>query len=233
MPRLRWIYCISAVFVLSACGGGTPSAEDIQITFTYPQANTVVYAEALAIQGTMTGADSHTMLVELLAGTGQPIAQAQITTQETWQVEIPHAYDGAPADFTIRAITISEDTVTEHISQNIIIADHRYRPDGIIGTIIFPTDDDPVGGTEIPVEGTASGIPNNTFTLIIIGADGAIITESTVLLNNPYLIDEVQWETTLLTEGYNGPATLQLIIGGLDNTMILDEVELFIGDAAG
>ena len=109
-----------------------------------------------------------------------------------------------------------------------------YREAGISGLILFPTEGLSVGGDSIQIEGTASGIPDNRLS-ISLRHDEGLIDKQVIILDNPYRIDARTWSADLLTNNYQGVATIDIayIDPQTNSEQILDTISIVIGSAAG
>jgi len=227
--------------LLSACSsadndssnGNSPAPASFsgEVDIIYPTNGTVVYAETLTITGTLFGADSQAITLQLVNPDGEAIAEASITAQTgDWQVELPHGYTGEPTEITIRAIPSGSD-VGAYDSHTIFMADLSFRPEGRFATIRTPSEDSPVGGDSVLVQGTASGLSTNVIFVTLLDANGNPIDEQRVELFNPFFIDEVVWQTELITGGYLGNSQIQIVEDG--DAEVLTTVRIVIGDSAG
>ena len=225
--------------LLSACSStgddnsneNSPASFSGEVDIIYPTNGTVVYAETLTITGTLFGADSQAITLQLVNLDGEAIAEASLTAQTgDWQVELPHGYTGEPTEITIRAIPSGSD-VGAYDSHTIFMADLSFRPEGRFATIRTPSDASPVGGDSILVEGTASGLSTNVIFVTLLDGNGNPIDEQRVDVFNPFFIDEVVWRTELVTGGYLGNGQIQIIEE--DDSEVLTTVNIVIGDSAG
>lgn len=232
------------VLALAACGGSSesntpaPSAPEMfagEVEIVYPPNGTVIYAEVMAVHGTMFGAQELTFTVQVNTIDGQPIAQADVTTgRGDWQVELPHTYSGEPVEAVLRVIPIG---VSQGIytSVPLVVAGLSHRPEGVFGSLTRPTEGEVVGGDSIPVEGKASGVFEGTINLALVTPEGGIISEQIVTVMNPYYVDEVPWRSELATNGHIGLARVWMyIISANDGSFTtLGEVNVIIEVSAG
>lgn len=229
--------------ILAACGGGNnnapaTSAPDMfagEVEVVYPPNGTVIYAEVIAVHGTMFGAQELTFSVQVNTIDGQSIAQTNVTTgRGDWQVELPHTYSGEPVEAVLRVIPIgvSEGVYT---SVPLVIAGFSHRPQGVFGSLTRPTEGEVVGGDSIPIEGKVSGVFEGTINLALVNPEGGFISEQIVTVMNPYYVDEVPWRSELVTNGHIGLARVWMYtIDANDGSFItLGEANVIIEVSAG
>jgi hypothetical protein len=183
-----------------------------RVNITYPQDGTVVYADKVYLSG--ASQDIRTFRVQLVNPDGQTIAEATVKAEDqgTWKVELAHGYTGEPMEVTVTTLPIegqAEDT--DYAIATIVIAGAKYRPEGIFGRITDPTEDSTVGGDTIQLSGAVSGIPQGSFTLALMNGAN-IIDQQTVMVFNPYTVDEAPWTAELRTKGYTGPASIRAYV---------------------
>jgi len=241
MKRTATISLIITIVFLAACGGGSDGSGrstsfNGEVDIVYPSNGTVIYAEAITVSGTMFGADQQTFTVELIDPDDAVIASADVQTQEgDWRVEIAHNYTGDPSEVTVRAVPSGE-VEGEYDSATILLSNASLRPEGTFGTITAPLEGDVVGGDSILIEGTASGLFENTLIVEMVLPEGAVLAEQVLTVNNPYFIDEVPWQAELaFADDYTGPASIRAYYTSADDgsEIDLDQVGVMIEVAAG
>jgi hypothetical protein len=227
----------AAMIFLTACEAATsptPAPPASPVDIVHPLEGTVIYAEMIYLSGTLQG-EPLGFRLELIGTDDTIIAQTTLNEEPgNWQVELIHGYAGDPSEITIRAVADDDPTQT-YDTVTVFIADSDHRPPGSFGTIIEPAPDSGVGGDSILVQGTASGLFENEFILVLVAPDDSVIDEQFVLLSNPYFIDEVPWQAEFTGGDYTGPAEIRAYHidaqDGSENT--LDSVNVIIGEAAG
>jgi hypothetical protein len=181
------------------------------VDIAYPIDGTTVYAEALLMRGTASGLPNNTFTLEIVGVDDEIIARSSVTmTDGQWMVELPHSYTGEPIEVSIYAIPSDPDLTSDlrYDTGTIILAGLSYRPEGIFGTVTFPTADSTVSGETIPVSGTASGLFEGTMLLGLYSEDGTEISRLVLTLEGqPY--DVVPWTAELPTNGYIGLAEIR------------------------
>lgn len=213
----RIMLTLLCVGLLCACGvidpGPTPTPNPLSgtVTLTAPPEGAVIYASALYVAGTLTDVPAKNLLVQLVDEQQAIIAQAAVNASgSSWSTEIIHGYTGDPAQVTVQVVPAEAPTVGILASTQIVFAPLRERPEGAFVNVLTPEDGVEVGGDEIFVAGTASGIPENSFKVELIGSSGEILASQFILLAGRYPIDEIPWSTTLQPGEYRGNALLKI-----------------------
>ncbi len=86
------------------------------------------------------------------------------------------------------------------------------------GSIISPVNGAIVPGDTVQVSGTAGGIPENQFLLVLVAADGSVINSQIVMLSNDDYTQIVPWAASLGAGGYRGPAEIRAMTTGASQT---------------
>jgi hypothetical protein len=239
MPRRLFI--LFFIIILSACGADTPAEPPTPteppligaVQITSPKLGSVIYAETLYISGTIQGVDAFTLHIETV--TGETLFNGEITgVNGHWNREIIHGYTGEPIEAIIQAKSTDSHVSLQYDELPILISSLTYREDGIFGLVLFPSEQQSVGGDSIQVEGTASGIPDSRLS-ILLRHDKGLIDKQIIVLDNPYRIDERTWTADLLTNGYLGTAFIDIAYTDSEtkSELILDTISIIIGSAAG
>jgi len=241
MNRKYLVTIILCMLLLTACGEddpegfgnptdtSDPSASAVEITM--PQSGSVIYAEAIQISGEVNGA-AQQFDVRLVTLDETVIAETTVDSQPgSWSVELIHDYTGEPTEIEIRTAQAEQ----TYDSVSILLSDSSQRPDGTFGEVIIPADNTVLGGDSIPVEGRASGLPENQLTVELLNADGTVLDTQRITLQNPYFIDDVPWQTLVERGTYTGPATLRITYTEATSgePVIIDEVSMTLTEAAG
>lgn len=219
------IFLSMCALLIGACGGTTSDNDDAQssaVVINHPQDSDIIYAETLYVSGQVASPPQQFTL-EVLDTEDQVIRQVNVDAQTAeWTVELVHGYTGDPTEVTVQAVPLtslsSEASATEstvivlpYDSVAILLTDLSNRPDGVFANITTPTNGVDIGGDILPIFGRVSGTDSITVSLISSEADGQqVISEQTIGLNNPYLIDEITWQAELPTEGYTGQAFIRV-----------------------
>lgn len=230
--------CGLLLFVAACTGDSsapspTPQPPEAHISIDFPQDGTIVYAETLYIAG-QSGDPAQPFQIELINIDDTVIAETTVNPQSgEWQIEVPHGYTGDPSEVIIRAVPTDESSTQIYDSATILISDMTRRPEGIYGSITTPANGVEVGGDMLLVEGRASGAPENTITVELVG--DTVIDSQVITLMNPYFVDEVPWQAELATNGYTGQATIQVYITSPQDgsQIVLDSIIVTVITAAG
>ncbi|MDX1996067.1 MAG: hypothetical protein SF029_27055 [bacterium] len=204
----------SLAMLLTACGGTTGDVQsaagttDGAVTMTFPASGTVIYAESLYLAGQVSGDSPQSFRLEVIGTDDSMIASTQVANASgDWQVELIHGYTGEPTEVTIQAVSLDGQNVLA--SSSVLLSSNDYRPEGAYGFILLPGEGDAVGGDSIPVEGSVSGVFENTFTLVLVDSAENILDEQIITVLNPYFIDEVPYQADLAPGSYTGAAVIR------------------------
>lgn len=241
MPKFILLAII--ILIVSACGAGdavpdvppTPTEPPLigGVDIFSPQLGSIIYAETLAVGGSIDGVDAFRLTIETV--NDDPLFDGIINNVNgSWQSEIIHGYQGEPIEAILTARSTDRRVSLVYDELAILIASVNYREDGIFGQILFPSDAQQVGGDAIQVSGTVSGLPDNRLS-IMLRHDEGLIDKQIITIDNPYRIDERVWSADLLTNGYLGRATIEVSYTDpvTETEHILDTISIVIGSAAG
>jgi hypothetical protein len=238
----RLFFLLTIITLVSACGtDNTPAEPPVPteppliggVDITSPKLGSVIYAETLFVTGTIEGVDAFRLHISTL--NGDILFDGSISGVDGhWSREIVHNYNGEPVEAIILAKSTDSRVSLQYDERPILIASASYREDGLMGLILFPTEQQSVGGDSIQIEGTASGIPDNRLS-ISLRHDEGLIDKQVIILDNPYRIDARTWSGDLLTNNYQGIATIDIAYTDPEtNTeQIIDSITVTIGSAAG
>lgn len=240
---MRRLYILLLIIVLAACGAapegtsnnslnGTSLRGDVRITF--PQSGTVIYSEGLYVEGTAIDLPDEGFILRAVLPDDSVLVQTTIQPEDTsWSVEMLHNYTGNPTQIILEAIPANE-ADSYYSEQSLIVSNLEHRPEGTFGTLLSPIPDMSVGGDLIEIVGTASGIPDNTFTISLTERDGTTITELEYEIPTPYNIDEVLWIADMPIQGYTGLATVTITYVDADGeTQTLGSADIVVSVVAG
>jgi hypothetical protein len=243
---MRLCFALIALALVTACRpevlSPTPttntSASPLSgnVTIITPAEGSMIYSEILYLSGTANGVPGDRITLIVTGPDGETLAQADTTIKAgQWQVELPHRYNGEPTEVTIRVLPARTSSDTDYTNRIIALADLRYRPDGLFGTITTPVNNSAGGGELLRITGTASGMRADTLSVDLIADEGHIVTRTYASTTNPYRVDVMPFVAELATQNYTGRATIQLgVQNDTDNTVIpLDTISVLIDTAAG
>lgn len=234
------ILLINLIFLLAACAptptqspeGGivtlAPSTSQLQgnVDIVYPISGSIIYSEALYLQGTAENTPADGFMLQVIAPDDTVLAQSIVVPQEgQWSVELPHNYTGDPSEATIIAKAIPSDILGDYDIVSILISSADNRPEGVFGSVITPTEGETVGGDSIFVSGRGSGFFENTFVLVLETADDAEeISTVIVTMHNPYFMDDMIWEAELPRNEFTGNAVIRAYYTSAESG---EEIEIF------
>jgi len=240
MPRLFFLIFIIALS--SACGADSTPTEPLAPTeppligaveITSPKLGSVIYAETLFVSGTIQGVDAFRLRIETMSG--ETLFNGDISGIDGhWNREIVHGYAGEPIEAVIHAKSTDSRVSLQYDERPMLISSVAYREDGILGLILYPTEQQSVGGDSIQIEGTASGIPDSRLS-ISLRHDEGLIDKQIIFLDNPYRIDARTWSADLLTNNYQGAAFIDIAYTDpqTNSEQVLDTISIVVGSAAG
>lgn len=249
---MRWLYGVVMILLVSSCQSSsgivdspttqqsTPVADSAQgsVEILMPANGSIIYAEALYITGTAHEIPEEGFLFQAISTQGEILAEAPVQTiaeDGNWFLEIPYQPLEEPGEVTILALAANGTIESPYTFVSVMVAPLTYRPEGTFGSIASPQEDSVIGGDQIQVIGTASGLPGNSFTLTLETGTGDEIAITHVQIDTPYTIDELVWSADLETNDYTGPAFIHAF--SLDpetNTRIeLGRVQVMVSAVAG
>jgi len=239
----KFLSLLLILFLASACGTGesvsdsppTPTEPPLigGVDIMSPQLGSIIYAETLAVNGSMDSVDAFRLTIETVDG--ELLFDGMIDgINSSWQGEIVHGYQGEPIEAILTARSTDRRVSLVYDELAILIASMTYREEGIFGQILLPSEDQQVGGDAIQISGTASGIPDNRLS-IMLRHDEGLIDKQIIPVDNPYRVDERVWSADLLTNGYQGQATIEVTYTDpiTESEQILDTTSIIIGSSAG
>ncbi len=213
----------------------SPTVETISgnINITNPLTGSSIFAEALYVAGTAEGIPGDAFHLRVVTVDEVILAETEVSSDNgRWSVELIHEYDGTPTE----ALLIAEDANgNQYDAESVLIASLDNRPQGTFGVILSPQEGSVVGGDQIEVMGTGSGLFENTLILQLAEPGGEIITEVILTLENPYFVDERVWVTDVDTNGHTGPTILRISYQDAESGefITLDENAIMLSVAAG
>lgn len=203
------------------------------VTITSPLAGSTIFAEALFVSGTAADVPADRFRLIVTTTDDAVLADTSVTVENgVWGVELVHEYTGDP----VEALIVAQNSAGDNYdAESVVIASMDDRPEGTFGLILEPQPDAVVGGDQIEVVGTGSGLFENTLIMQLREPDGTVIAETIVTIDNPYFVDERVWVADLATEGHTGPASILIGYESAENGdfITLDETEIMVSEVAG
>jgi len=207
------------------------SGEHADITF--PVSGASVFAPVVYVSGVAHNLPQDQFTLQIFDGTGQPLTNGQTislsnpnhVTDVPWSASVMvRSYTGA-AQIRIIAQT---DTNAAAVIGAVDVSIVPGTPSDIVqpasgtsvATITSPANSSSISGDPITVTGTAGGIANNQFTLLLLDGSGTVINSQVITLTGAEQ-NSVPWSATLGTSGFHGSAEIRAVIisGGQQTTL--------------
>jgi hypothetical protein len=233
------------IIILTACQSTPQSVETAiptvptlqgQVDIITPQSGSIIYSEALYLQGSAEDVPEEGFRLRVVTALDEVLTETVVRPEDgQWLVELVHEYRGDPTEVSIYALPVNEAIPLDYDVEAIMLVALALRPEGVFGSIQAPQEGSTPGGDTIPVSGTASGVFENMFTVVMEQPDGTEISSVGVTMSNPYFIDEMVWETDLPTNDYTGPAVIRAYtVDAADGSEIeLGRVNIMVSQVAG
>ena len=212
--------------ILSATQSIFPTlASGENASISSPSSGASVSALPLYVSGVAHGLPQNQFTLQVFDGTGQPLTNGQAITlsNPNGVADVPWSASVMVRDYTgaaqIRVIAPTADGTTAVIgavSINIIAGSSSGAPQpstsngAFSGSITSPTNGSTVSGDPLTVTGTAGGIPNNQFTLLLLDSSGTIINSSVITLTGADQ-NAVPWTASLGTSGHHGSSEIRAV----------------------
>lgn len=222
------IFVPDAEGFLPATSTSLPTAGEVIILS--PRAGDILYAELIRLTGDIRYMPQR-LLARIVDVDENILAQAPIIShQGVFAIEMIRP--NVTGEMTIQLVSAVDPSVVR-ADVTVFFADLSARPTGTFGHIITPSDGEQVGGDTILVHGRASGVPNNIIQLVLHSADNTTVYHD-VIINNPYGIDDVIWQTDLPLDGVTGSVTLTAYFTpSTDPNPVFSTISLIVTQAAG
>lgn len=232
---------------LTACLGAPPQG-DLQVignqtsrtgtvTIAAPLTGSIIYSEIIYFSGTAESIPNDSFLLRLTLPDDSTLVESPVTISNgSWSAEVTHTYAGEPTQILIYALPVdATDTSVDYALESLVIASEEYRPEGVFAALLSPSPDAVVGGDELEIIGTASGLFENTLLIRLEERDGTLISETVITVTNPNFIDEMLWSADLPTNDFTGLARVRLVItDARDGAEItLAEADITVSSIAG
>jgi hypothetical protein len=235
---MRFYTALYCILMLVGCRPGpiatsTPTMPQLTgtVAIEAPITGALIYAEVIQLSGTAANLPDNQFALTLSGPDAIELARSTVQVVDgRWQIELPHSYQDVPIEVAITAGSTDPRIETPYDVVLVALAGLDYRPEGTYGSIIFPTEGSTVGGDSLQVEGLTSGLIENRLNLRLLVNDEDLINDETITIQNPYFIDEMPWSAEISTDGYTGPAILQIVDS--DDT-VLAAINLTVETAAG
>lgn len=240
----KWfVWIVFVVMGLGACSSAppppTPTPEPMligSVQIITPQMGTVYYTETVTIQGNAQDIPEGGFLLRIQGKDNQIIAENIVKPDgEFWSVTLPIVGNTTPQNIGIVALAPDPQVRQPYAQTTAILSVWGQRPEGIFGTIFAPLADEVLGGEQIPLNGTVSGLFEGSLTITMTDNQETIVDQQTITVPAPSPFDEVPFSADLLTNGVTGPVTITIGYISADDgqLVILDSVSIMLSVVAG
>ncbi|MEP7294079.1 MAG: hypothetical protein ABI835_19990, partial [Chloroflexota bacterium] len=214
------------------------SGEHAEISF--PTSGASVFAPVVYVSGIAHNLTQDQFTLQIFDSTGQPLTNGQTISLSNpnhvadvpWSASVMvRSYTGAAQ---IRVIG-QTDTGTTAVIGTVDVTIVPGTPSSVVqpaagtyvASITSPTDGSSASGDPINVTGTAGGIAENQFTLLLLDSGGTVINSQMITLTGAEK-NAVPWSATLGTSGHHGSAEIRAIVinNGQQITMVSVKVNL-------
>ncbi len=205
---------------------GTPgafptAASGESATISSPANGATVSGSPLYVSGVVSNLSSDRFALQVFDANGQSITPAQTIALSNpnhvadvpWSASVlVSGYTGA-AQIRVSTQTASGETVViGAVSVNITPATASANPAPSSGSsITSPASGSAVSGNPISVTGTAGGIPENQFTLLLLDSSGTVLNSQLITLTGADQYT-VPWSASLGTGGYRGSVEIRAVV---------------------
>ncbi|MBI1256031.1 MAG: hypothetical protein GC204_01040 [Chloroflexi bacterium] len=201
----------------------TPASGE-RADITFPTSGGTVYAPTVYVSGVAHNLLQDQFTLQIFDSSGQPLTNGQTiplsnpnkVADVPWSASVMvRSYTGA-AQIRILA-QISDGTEAVVGSVNVTIAagtpSSAVQPSGetYVASITSPTDGSSVSGDPINVTGTAGGIAENQFTLLLLDGSGTVINSQVITLSGAEQ-NSVPWSAAMGTSGHHGSAEIRAVV---------------------
>ncbi|MBK9124507.1 MAG: hypothetical protein IPM16_15515 [Chloroflexi bacterium] len=224
----RLIAAIALTLMLPACA---PQGKTGAVTLVSPPNGTVIYSSVVTVAGDAQGVNSGGLIVTVAVADGVVLTQQAVDARDGgFEIELVHPYAGPPTEATVSITAADAPDDPPYATASVTLASIEHRPEGTYIDVAVPQPGDEVGGDEIGVQGRASGLSERTFSVVLVGDDGAEIDRAEVTLPPSYLADELPWQAALTPGGATGSVLVQIITAQGD---VLHTIPVILSGAAG
>ncbi len=207
--------------IIGTPGAFPTAASGESAIISSPANGATVSGSPLYVSGTVSNLSSDQFVLQVFDTSNQSITPEQAITLSNpnhvadvpWSASVlVSGYTGA-AQIRISAPTGSgEITVIGAVSVNVVPATASANPAPSNGSsITSPANGSAVAGSPIAVTGTAGGIPENQFTLLLLDASGTVLNSQLITLTGADQYT-VPWSASLGTSGYHGSVEIRAVV---------------------
>ena len=225
------------VFSVAATSAFPTPASGERAEITSPANGTTVSGTPLYVSGVVHNLPEDSFTLQVFDASGQALTGAQRITLSNpnnvadvpWSASVQvNNYTGA-AQIRISARTASgTDAVIGSANINLGAGANPPPAGSTTGnSITSPANGSSVSGDPLTVTGTAGGIAENQFTLLLLNTSGIVLNSQVITLSGAET-NAVPWSASLGTSGYHGQAEIRAvtIANGQQNTLVSITVNL-------
>lgn len=208
---------ILLLWVMVILAGCAPQGKTGSITLDSPPDGAIIYSSVLTVAGTAQGINSGGFIATVTDASGAVIARHNAAERDSaFSFEMIHGYNGEPTPVTLTVTAADAPNDPPYVTRAVTLAAMAHRPEGSYVDVLTPQMGDEIGGDEIDVRGRASGLEDRTFTVELVGGDGAVIDSAAIVLPAGYVTDDLPWQAVLDPGEATGSAIVR--VAGSDGT---------------
>lgn len=225
----RLITVVALIMLLSAC---TSQGKTGEVTLVSPPDGSVIYSSVVTVAGEAQGINSGGLIVTVTDADGTILTRQTLAVREGgFEVELVHPYAGPPVEARVSITAADAPDDPPYTVASVILASIEHRPEGTYIDVAVPQPGDEVGGDEIGIQGRVSGLRGErTFSVVLVGSDGAEIDRAVVTLPPAYFADELPWQAALTPGSATGSVLVQIVSAAGD---VLVTIPVTLSGAAG
>lgn len=198
----------------------TPATGE-SVEFTSPAGGATVSGTPLYVSGIVRNLPQNQFVMQVFGADEQPVTSPQTITLSNpnnvadvpWSASVQvNTYTG-PATVHITAKTApGTDAVIGTLALNIAAGNASIppNPNSSGSSITSPANGSNITSDPITVTGTAGGIPENQFTLMLLNPSGTVLNSQVITLSGAETAS-VPWSASLGRSGYRGQAEIRAV----------------------
>ena len=191
---------------------------------TFPTSGGSVYAPTIYLSGVAHNLSQDQFTVQIFDSTGQPLINGQTIPLSNpnhiadvpWSASVMvRSYTGAAQIRILAQLSDGTEAVVGSVNVNIVpgTPSSVVQPSGgtYVASITSPADGSSASGDPINVTGTAGGIAENQFTLLLLDSSGTVINSQLITLTGAEQ-NSVPWSAAMGTSGHHGSAEIRAVV---------------------
>ena len=201
----------------------TPASGE-RADITFPTSGGSVYAPTVYVSGIAHNLPQDQFTLQIFDSSGQPLTNGQTiplsnpnhVADVPWSASVMvRSYTGAAQIRIMAQIGDGTEAVVGSVNVTIVAGtpSSAVQPSGgtYVASITSPTDGGSASGDPINVTGTAGGIAENQFTLLLLDGSGTIINSQVITLTGAEQ-NSVPWSAAMGTSGHHGSAEIRAVV---------------------